>query len=77
MFFRVNFVVMFIGVMDATWGRELSEESATEETLAEQWLQEINGNLDNDIGYNAQKAVWDYFTNMTKENGVLQVDSNV
>ena len=76
MFYTTTFVVMLFVVWDAACGKELSEEKVTDETLAEQWFQEMNGNMEK-IYYEAEQATWNFYTNSSVDKGPLLVNSGL
>ena len=72
MFCSVKFVVFLFGVLDATWGEERNDETVTDETLAKQWLQEVNETF-HKLKNEELNAKWNYNTNISKENKYLWV----
>ena len=65
--------MLLLGVLHESWGRGLEDEKETDETLAEQWLVELDGNMVKVFSETSQ-ASWNYKTNMTDENGHLLVN---
>src|SRR6218665_880456 len=75
MFCRVCFVVFLFGVLDPTWGEELSDENVTDETLAKQWIPDVKANILK-LLYDQQEGKWNYNTDIKEETKRLWVYSN-
>lgn len=69
----VTFLVLHFGVLNGSWGRELMNEEVTDETLAGQWLDELNINMAKVLSETVQ-ASWNFNTNITEENDLLAVN---
>lgn len=68
----VSFVVLLIGSFNVVCGRELSQDLITDETLAEQWLLELDPMMEKENN-DVMTTQWNYNVNLTEENNRLQV----
>jgi len=72
MFCTVTFVVFLFGVLDPTWGEELSDENVTDETLAKQWIPDVKANILK-LLYEEREGKWNYNTDIKEETKTLWV----